>query len=75
MLQFTLELSRVGCQLDSSGSALRFTDGTTVKAGAMHSIAVSEVATQKLSFHNLISGAAHYHILYCTETGPVAQSV
>jgi hypothetical protein len=51
------------CQLDSSGSKFRHSDGTTVPARAMNFVPVSEIATQKL-FQNLKFAATHYYILY-----------
>jgi hypothetical protein len=61
-----LKLSGMECQLDSSGSTFRYSDGTTLPAKAMHSVPVSEIATQKL-FQNLKCAAVHYYILYCID--------
>jgi hypothetical protein len=61
-----LELSGEECQLDFPGSTFKHSDGTTLPARAMHSVAVSEIATQKL-FQNLKCAAADYYILYCID--------
>jgi hypothetical protein len=66
ILELILELSRVGCQLDSSGSVQSHSEGTTVPARAMLSVPDSEITTQKL-FQNLNSAAARYCRLYCIE--------
>ena len=48
ILDLILEMSAVACQLDSSGSALRHSDGTIAAATAMLSVCDNEIATQKV---------------------------
>jgi hypothetical protein len=67
-LKFILQQSRVGCQLDSSGSVYRISEGTTVPAGGLSSVRDSEVATQIIYYsQNLNTTAAHYYGLYCID--------
>jgi hypothetical protein len=46
ILEFILEVSAVGCHLDSSGSVKRLLDGTTVPARAMLCFRDSLISTQ-----------------------------
>ena len=46
ILELTLEISAVACQLDLSGSVQRYSVGTTITARAMFSVRDSEIATQ-----------------------------
>ena len=51
------------CQLDSSGSSLRYTEVTTVPVTATLTVRDSEIATQKF-YRDLERGAAHYYTKY-----------
>jgi hypothetical protein len=57
-LKLILELSNVGCQLNSSSSVLSTSEGTTVPTRTLPSLGDFEVATQ-IVFQNLKSAAAH----------------
>jgi hypothetical protein len=48
ILELILELSRMGCELDSSDSVHRLSEGTAVPARAMLSVSDTEIATQKV---------------------------
>ena len=65
ILELTLEISVVVCQLDSSGSVQRHSDGITIPARAMFSVRDSEIAT-RIDLQNLKSAAAHYYRQYYT---------
>ena len=66
VLELILELSAVGCELDSSGSVYRLSEGTTVPARAMLSVCDTEIATQKVLL-NLSSAAVHYYRQCCID--------
>ena len=67
-LKLILQLSRAGCQLDSSGSVNRFSEVTTLPARSLSSVRDSEVATQIIYYsQNLNTTAAHYYGLYCID--------
>jgi hypothetical protein len=52
--------------MDSSGSASKHSDGTSVPGRAMQSVAVSEML-HKAFCRILKSTAAHYYIIYCID--------
>ena len=57
----------MGCELDSSGSVYRLSEGTTVPARAMLSVRDTEIATQKNFYLNSNSAAAHYYRQCCID--------
>ena len=65
ILELTLGISAVSCQLDSSGSVHRHSDDTTVPAErCCQSVILKQLHRQ--FFHNLNSSATHYYAQYYT---------
>jgi len=71
ILELTLQISVVACQLDSAGSVQRHSDGTTVPATAMLSVRDSEIATQTIFPQFEQCSCSLLHTILCRSQRPL----